>query len=206
MASRRPSRFSASFFEEAEAPPPRRCDHYECAEPGDYRAPRSRIDLNSYYWFCLEHVREYNLAWNYYAGMSPEEIEAEVRTDSTWNRPTWPFGQSKGGPTGAKPTGPRTAGGPRPGGRTRFTDGFGFFDDDAADDAAAARGSASPEETRAMAVFNLSHPMTLADVKTRYKELVKRHHPDANGGDKKAEERFKLITQAYTVLRKFVTE
>jgi DnaJ-class molecular chaperone len=57
-----------------------------------------------------------------------------------------------------------------------------------------------------MAIFNLSHPITLADVKTRYKELVKRHHPDANGGDKQAEERFKLITQAYTVLRSFVTE
>ena len=57
-----------------------------------------------------------------------------------------------------------------------------------------------------MAIFNLSHPITLADVKTRYKELVKRHHPDANGGDKAAEERFKLITQAYTVLRSFVTE
>ncbi len=57
-----------------------------------------------------------------------------------------------------------------------------------------------------MAIFNLSHPITLADVKTRYKELVKRHHPDANGGDKQAEERIKLINQAYTTLRAFVTE
>lgn len=204
MAPRRPSRFSTSFFDEPEAPPTRRCEHHDCSQAGEYRAPRSRIDLNSYYWFCLEHVREYNLAWNYYAGMSPEEIEAEMRTDSTWNRPTWPFGQSRGAP-GAKPSGPRTAGGPRPGGRPRFTDGFGFFDDDGADEAGQ-RGAATPEETRAMAIFNLSHPITLADVKTRYKELVKRHHPDANGGDKKAEERFKLITQAYTVLRAFVTE
>lgn len=196
MATRRPSRFTASFFEEAEAPPPRRCDHPDCAAAGEYRAPRSRQELNSYYWFCLDHVREYNLAWNYYAGMSPEEIEAENRTDATWNRPTWPFGQSRGDRPGFRP---------RASTRPRFTDGFGFFDDEGEADAAA-RGSASPEETKAMAVFNLSHPITLADVKSRYKELVKRHHPDANGGDKQAEERIKLINQAYTTLRAFVTE
>ncbi|MCK6441342.1 J domain-containing protein [Elstera cyanobacteriorum] len=198
MATRRPSRFTVSFFDEIDKPPVRPCDHAGCPHAGEFRAPKSRSDLNSYYWFCLDHVREYNLAWNYYAGMSPEEIEAENRTDATWNRPTWPFGQSK--------PGGKTQYQPGTGRRPRFTDGFGFFEDDAEADRTAARGSASAEETKAMAIFNLSHPITLADVKTRYKELVKRHHPDANGGDKQAEERIKVINQAYTVLRAFVTE
>ena len=54
----------------------RACDHPECAEAGLHRAPRSRDALNSYYWFCLDHVRAYNKAWNYYADMSDDEVEA----------------------------------------------------------------------------------------------------------------------------------
>jgi hypothetical protein len=51
-------------------PPVRLCDHPGCEAGGDYRAPRSRLELNHYYWFCLDHVRGYNAAWNYYAGMN----------------------------------------------------------------------------------------------------------------------------------------
>ena len=50
--------------------PVRLCDHPGCEAGGDFRAPKSRLELDRYYWFCLEHIRAYNLAWNYYAGMS----------------------------------------------------------------------------------------------------------------------------------------
>src|SRR5262249_29646421 len=73
-------------------PATRGCDHPGCAGDGLYRAPRSRAELSAYYWFCLDHVREYNAAWNYYAGMSELEIEREIRNDTTWQRPTWPLG------------------------------------------------------------------------------------------------------------------
>src|SRR5882672_6797989 len=73
-------------------PPARLCDHPGCAAGGDFRAPRSRIELDHYFWFCLDHVRAYNAAWNYYAGMSEAEVEAEIRHDTTWQRPTWPLG------------------------------------------------------------------------------------------------------------------
>ena len=53
----------------------RRCDHPDCAEAGEHRAPRDR-GLKEYYWFCLEHVRAYNAAWDYFRGMSATEIEA----------------------------------------------------------------------------------------------------------------------------------
>jgi curved DNA-binding protein CbpA len=52
-----------------------------------------------------------------------------------------------------------------------------------------------------LALFELSPPVSLTDVKARYKALVKQHHPDANGGDKAAEERLKLINEAYVILR-----
>lgn len=168
--------------------PARSCDHPGCDRAGEYRAPRSRDQLNSYYWFCLEHVRAYNKAWDYYAGMSQEEIEQLMRQDVTWQRPTWRLG---------------SLGGSR---RFRFEsarmrDPFGFFAEDGREGAqdAGRRASAAPEE-KAMRVLGLQAPLTLPALKARYKELVKRHHPDANGGSKAAEERFKEINQAYNTL------
>ena len=59
----------------------------------------------------------------------------------------------------------------------------------------------TPAERDAMGVLELSWPLTQADVKSRYKDLVKRHHPDANGGSREAEEKFKEINAAYSTLR-----
>jgi len=58
-----------------------------------FRAPRSRKALQDYLWFCMPHVREYNLAWDYYRGMGPAEIEDNLRADTSWQRPTWPLGR-----------------------------------------------------------------------------------------------------------------
>jgi hypothetical protein len=163
----------------------RSCDHPGCAAPGDHRAPRSRADLSAFYWFCLDHVRAYNAAWNYYAGMSEAEIEAELRNDTVWQRPTWPLGS-------------RIA--------ARFTiymQDFGLFDLDEPGDRpreTARRRPPTPEE-EALEVFELDLPLTLPGLKARYKELVKRHHPDAHGGDKAAEERLKVINKAYSTLK-----
>lgn len=169
--------FAAASAGEASA---RRCCEWGgCERDGDYRAPRSRSDLRSYRWFCLDHVREYNAAWNYYAGMTDAEVEADLRFDTVWQRPSWPLGAA------AKLYLWR--------GR-RIHDGFATY----------AEEGASPKvrepvtaETRALLVLELQAPVTVAIVKARYKELVKRHHPDANGGDKAAEERFKEINEAY---------
>ncbi len=166
----------------------------ECA--GEYRAPKSRRTLNEYWWFCLEHVRAYNSTWDFYKGMSPAEVEAQMRHDTSWQRPTWPLG-SLGG----------TA-----------------LDDDAVRDplgilAEARIGQARrrqadraphqmpPDLRDSLETLGLPWPTTLDAVKTRYKELAKRHHPDANGGSRDAEERLKTINLAYATLRtRLVTE
>ena len=189
-------------FEPEPDPPVRLCDHPGCEAGGDFRAPRSRLELDRYYWFCLEHVRAYNSAWNYYAGMSDAEIEAEIRHDTVWQRPSWRLGQRHG-----------------PSYEARVRDPFGFScggdgagnghangHDSHANGRANGRASdtaarAASAREQALAVFDMEPPFTIVRLKARYKVLVKQHHPDAHGGDKAAEEKLKIINQAYTTLK-----
>ena len=175
-------------------PPARLCDHPGCEAGGDFRAPRSRIELDNYYWFCLDHVRSYNAAWNYYAGMSEREIEAEIRRDTVWQRPSWKLGQRHG-----------------PAYETRMRDPFDLYSGKDRKSHNGQRRAGSPgsdasarvasAREQALAVFDIDAPFTQTSLKARYKVLVKMHHPDAHGGDKEAEEKLKIINQAYTTLK-----
>ena len=177
-------------FEEEADPLVRPCDHPGCLASGDFRAPKSRLQLRDYYWFCLEHVRAYNSAWNYYVGMSDNEIEAEIRHDTVWQRPSWRLGDRHG-----------------PGYAERIRDHFGIFSGNAdkphdrgrRDGGATQRALSAREQ--ALAVFEIEPPFTPVRLKARYKALVKLHHPDAHGGDKAAEEKLKIINQAYATLK-----
>ena len=169
----------------------RRCDAPGCPGHGEFRAPRSRERLTDYYWFCLDHVRAYNAHWNYYAGMSEAEVERQIRADTTWQRPTWPLGVRSAY---------RRAEGPRLDWGAFSSDGW---------DAERLRGAHNGDgrkprpgsaEEEALAVLDLEPPVTRDAIKSRYKTLVKMHHPDANGGSKDSEERFKVINQAYSTL------
>lgn len=181
------------------------CDHPLCAEPGLYRAPKTRQRLNDYYWFCLDHIRDYNRMWNYYEGMEAAEIEAHVRADTVWQRPTWPLG----GWRSAKFD--RATASAQAGFQAEFHEGFGFFEEDRTareerrNRRREARTTPRTAEERALALLDLAPPVTLKQVKVRYKDLVKRLHPDANGGDKSAEERLKLVNQAYSTLKNSTT-
>jgi len=170
----------------------RGCQHPECAEPGLYRAPRSRERLRDYYWFCLEHVRAYNSAWNYCAGFSEADIEAQVRAQACWERPTWRLGEWH-------TQRPEAA-------MASFAEAFGIEGDAEAGDNRSRQRQERPQPTatddKALAVLGLAPTATRAEIKARYKRLVKRYHPDANGGDRQAEERLKVINQAYSNLRK----
>jgi len=166
------------------------CNVPGCGGAAEYRAPRSRDNLAEFYWFCLEHVREYNKSWNYCRGMSEQQIEREIRSDTVWRRPTWPLGSH------AK--------------ARRFeaewhAHGFGFRPEDATP-GHGQTGRTAPEtvEQKALRCMDLVPPVNLTQLKTRYKELVKQFHPDANGGDKAAEERLKDINDAYRTLRRFL--
>ena len=166
----------------------RRCDRPGCEAEGLHRAPRSRESLNSYYWFCLEHVREYNQAWDYFKDLSEESIEQIRRRDAVWQRPSWPFSGRE------KPRNGTTAG--------QFRDDFGFFAEEAAETAASSgRFPPNSKQAKALAALNLGPNATLQEVKARYKTLAKELHPDRNGGDSAAEERLKIINLAYSDLK-----
>ena len=67
-----------------------------CYETGKYKAPKSRSNLKNYYYFCLDHVKEYNKSWDFYKGLSVDEMELSLRKDIVWDRPSWPLnGRSK---------------------------------------------------------------------------------------------------------------
>jgi len=168
------------------AAPGRACDMPSCGAAGEYRAPKSRQSLNDYWWFCLEHVRAYNGSWDYYKGMTPGEIEAQLRSDTAWHRPTWPLGRL----------------GTQAWEEEVLRDPLHILSETRGRrDNKRAPNQTPPELREPLATFGLTWPTTLAAVKARYKELAKRHHPDANGGSREAEERLKSINLAYSALR-----
>lgn len=173
----------------------RQCEHPDCFEGGEYRAPKSRLldrgSPDDYQWFCLAHIREFNKSWNFFEGMTDEEVLRYKDEDITGHRPTWKLGS-------------RTA---SPRKDTRYQDPFNFREEMGGDDHAA-NGNGSngkvaidPKEREALAILNLQPGSTLEEIKRRHKELAKKYHPDIRGGDKKAEEILKNINQAYTHLR-----
>ncbi len=137
-------------------------------------------------------MRSYNAAWDYYKGMSPGEIELQLRADAAWQRPTWPLGRLGGGSQDEAafrdPLDLLSAGRFRPPPRPDMT--------------GALRRDMPTALREPLATLGLDWPVTLDEVKARYKELAKRHHPDANGGDRRAEERLKTINLAYATLRR----
>ena len=180
------------FPAEPEAPV-RPCDHLGCEGGGEFRAPRSRLELDRYFWFCLEHVRAYNAAWNYYAGMSESEIEAHIRQDTVWQRPTWKLGQ-RHTPFGERVRDPFGFGNESQNGHASGHSHNGHGGSERVARAASVR-------EQALAVFDIEPPFTAVRLKARYKALVKEHHPDSHGGDKAAEEKLKIINQAYATLK-----
>jgi DnaJ domain len=185
MARRAPRRDAGESSD-----PPRPCEAPGCTAAGEYRAPKSRSRLREYQWFCLPHVREYNAAWDYYKGMNEAQIEAHLRNDTSWQRPTWPLG--------------------RLGGSSRFSDDWlrdplGMLNDTPLHQRRGQRPEEKkgppPELRAALDVLGLDWPVDQLALRARYKELAKRFHPDANGGDRESEERLKDVNRAYSLLR-----
>ena len=171
----------------------RKCDFPGCEECGEYRAPKNRL-LNDYYWFCLKHVKEYNKNWNFYQGLSSEEIEQHIQNDTTWQRPTWKLGQFK------------TAGFSE-----NVNDGFGIFKDlglgmDGRHNPPSLEKPVHSKLAKAVEFMELSFPLKVSEVKKQYKKLAKKYHPDKNIGDKEAEKMFKKLCDCYQYILKQLGE
>jgi hypothetical protein len=177
------------------------CAWEGCDQPGIYRAPKGNRAVGEYHNFCLEHVRHYNTAYNFFEGMSADEMAANVnRSTQTDGRPSWGFGSK------ANSTGPRM-----PRGKVRdpndktFADPLNIFaryrwQQGKAPQKERVKPLHEPDR-RAFEALGFHGHAPAADVKVAYKKLVKIHHPDANGGDKSSEDRLRAIISAYTHLK-----
>ena len=157
------------------------CDRPGCKEPGLYPAPKGRGLEGQYHRFCLDHVREYNKTYNYFAGLPDEAVAKHQKEDVVGHRPG-----RLGSIPKARNRKPRE--GERPGGFAhRFTayDPFGLFPErDAKTAAGTPERTLKRAERKCLRQLNLEDSATKADIKARFKELVKRLHPDHNKGDR----------------------
>jgi len=174
-------------------PGERACDHAGCRAPATARSPKSRDLPGEHYWFCQPHAAEYNRNWNFFAGMSEGEIRARQTEEFfTGGRPTWSV---KAGPRNREAAAARG----------HFGDPFGLFgaaQARAEADRAAQEQRLGKLERMALADLDLDATANAAKIRARYTELVKRCHPDANGGDRSAEHKLQRVIRAYKTLQK----
>lgn len=164
------------------------CDMHGCSEHAEHKAPKHR-GLNEYHHFCLDHVREYNKAWNFFDGMSDREVQDHMTSAMYGDRPTWRYDTDAGSTENLRRAAWRM---------------YQFTDEDPATASDRMHGPAMRQQTpeyEAMAIMGLEPPLTFSAIKERYKELAKQHHPDLNQGCTESEERLKKINMAYTLLK-----
>lgn len=179
------------------------CQWKGCTATGQHRAPKGRGRDGQYFVFCLEHVRQYNASYNYFDGMNDAEVEDFQKDALTGHRPTWKVGANPA-LNGKRPAGDTTtANGHRQFGWNAL-DPHGFFAwraKAARTEPAENRRQLKPLEKKSLQTLDLPGGATRIEIKARFKELVKLHHPDANGGDARSGDKLREIIQAYNYLK-----
>jgi hypothetical protein len=173
------------------------CQWKGCDKPGLHKAPKGRGRDGEYFHFCVDHVRQYNQDYNYFDGMSDAEVNNFRKDALTGHRPTWKTGANA------------WAHGTRDGARTeeaaaRVAESTARMTRKARSSRTAPstfRRQLKPLERKSLKTLDLGDEATREDIKARFKELVKVHHPDANGGDSRSEEKLREILQAYNYLK-----
>jgi hypothetical protein len=165
------------------------CDFPDCSEPGQFRAPKSPDHLDDYLWFCKDHVREYNLKWNFFHGQTEEEFKRLSESDRLWGRETKPFG--------------------RRGVEDRAWSRLGVDDPMEILGSNATRRTSPvdsgrrlpPTERRALEILEARDSWTRTEIRKQYKSLVKDLHPDMNGGNRADEDRLQEVVWAWDQIK-----
>ena len=162
------------------------CDWDNCKELGEYRAPVEKDNSKKFKMLCLKHVKEFNKNWNYFSGMNDNQIMNFLKSDMTWHKPTQSFSSS---------------------------DNFFkiLWNNTLKDESDKMKirneydhmrqFKFDHKDIKAFEILGLTVGMKWIKVQEKFKTLVKKFHPDMNSGDKKYEEKLKLITLAYTQLK-----
>ncbi|TQS72396.1 J domain-containing protein [Rhodobacteraceae bacterium] len=165
------------------------CDKKGCNEAGKYRAPKSPKILDDYFWFCKEHIREYNLNWNYFQGQSEEEFQEFLDNATVWERPTKPFNRANDERLGWS--------------RHGISDPHEMLGENATQNPGrkAVGRKLPPTERKAAEILDVKDTASKSDVRKAYKALIKVLHPDMNGGDRSQEEILQEVVWAWDQLK-----
>jgi hypothetical protein len=167
----------------------RPCDHPGCGLVGQYRAPKSPELLDEYLWFCKDHVREYNLRWNFFHGTTDEEFRRMTDSDRVWGRETKPFGK--------KGTEDRAWA------RLGIDDPMQILGDKATQNPGRVTQGRKlpPSERKALEILDAKDHWTRPEIRKQYKSLVKDLHPDMNGGNRDDEDRLQEVVWAWDQIK-----
>jgi len=174
-------------------PGERACDHAGCRAPATTRAPKSREMLDQHYWFCQPHAAEYNKSWNFFAGMSDAQVAEAQAARAHGDRPTWQFKASRFSREAASIAAKSGEG---------MADPLGVLGAKKKREREAPVRHLGKLDRLALIDLDLPEEATGPQIRARYTELVKRCHPDANGGDRSAETRLQRVIKAYKTLQK----
>lgn len=179
---------------ETDFPP---CQWKGCDKPAPYRAPMGRGRDGDYFAFCIDHVRQYNASYNYFDGMSDNEVRDFQKDALTGHRPTWKVGAN------AWAHGTRDGRNEQPGEAPSKSANFAAWraQKSGQDEPKTRKRTLRPLEKKWLDALHLGADATREDIKAKFKELVKLHHPDANGGDRQSEDKLREIIQAYNYLK-----
>ena len=168
------------------------CSVAGCREPGEFRAPLAPGNFDgpgAWRWLCLDHVREFNMKYNYFTGMSPDEIEEQQRPMAGWERETRAFS------TSGSDQPPRWADFNDP--LEAISGRFRRFTPQERKDGSALSG----EQRRDLKTLGLEVDADRRALRVRYSDLVRRYHPDRNGGDRSHEKALGDVIMAYQRLK-----
>jgi hypothetical protein len=166
------------------------CEKPDCQEAGKYRAPKNPDVLDDYYWFCKDHVREYNSGWNFFENQTEAELNAQASKDRVWERETQPFRRSDEQRAWA---------------RLGVDDPHQVLGENATQNPGkSVTGSTRklpPQERRAIEVLEAKDHWTKPEIRKAYKKLIKVLHPDMNGGDRSQEEQLAEVVWAWDQIK-----
>ncbi|WP_137391830.1 J domain-containing protein [Rhodoligotrophos defluvii] len=175
-----------------------RCEWSGCEKPATHPAPKGRGQDGEYFHFCFDHVREYNASYNYFKGMRDQEFIDYQRQAMYGHRPTWRLGQNSWAYHTRQSHASRDDGFRY---NRDFYDPYEVFGGSEGSAGTAPRRQIRNAERKALDVMGLDENATPEALKAQFKRLVKRHHPDTNGGNRDGEDKLRAVINAYNYLK-----
>jgi len=167
------------------------CEWSRCQNTAEFKAPSEKDNIKKFRLLCEEHIKLFNKNWNYFDGMSPDEVEKFLKSDITWHRPTQKFGSSDNFFNILW--------------NNTLNDKFNIFNEETKSYFSKNK-KLREKDKDAFIIMGLEFNTDWSSIQKKFKTLVKKFHPDKHAGDKKYEDKLKKITLAYSHLKMIMTK